>query len=94
MGHHEAGTTASEFDGALEEPEPEDEDNVNVDEFDEDLEPKREKSSKKVCSWLHTSLEPIATKTSLQISLSKRDVARLSEVSYFIFVAYSLNILL
>jgi hypothetical protein len=60
VGHHEAGTTASEFDGALDELEDEDEDvpvkAVKVDESDEDSEPKRRKSTKKVCSQLDTSL--------------------------------------
>jgi hypothetical protein len=51
---HEAGTTASEFDGALDEPEDEDKavKAINVDELDEDLEPQRKKKLKKVCSCL------------------------------------------
>lgn len=52
-GHLDAGTTASEFDGALLD-EPEDEDvaveAINVDGSDEDSEPKHQKSTKKVCS--------------------------------------------
>jgi hypothetical protein len=54
VGHHEAGTTASEFDGALDEPEDEDiaVEAMMVDGSDEDSEPKRKKSSKKVCSRL------------------------------------------
>lgn len=51
---YEGGTTASEFDGALDEqPEDDDEDNVevpiNVDELDEGSKPKHQKRSKKVC---------------------------------------------
>jgi hypothetical protein len=60
VGHHEAGTTASEFDGALDEAEAEDTGNgveaMEVDESDSDEEPKRRKSTKKVCSRLNTSL--------------------------------------
>ena len=57
MGHHEAGTTALEFDGALDEPEDEDEavEAIKVDESDEDSKPKHQKSTKKVCR-LETSL--------------------------------------
>jgi hypothetical protein len=51
---HEAGTTASEFDGALDEPYDEDEavEAIKVDESDEDSEPKYQKNSKKVCRRL------------------------------------------
>jgi hypothetical protein len=60
---HEAGTTASEFDGALDD-EPEDEDKpveaIEVDESDEDSEPQHKKTSKKVCSRF---LLPIAPPT-------------------------------
>lgn len=58
VGLQETGTTASEFDGALDEPEVEDQDNamdseaIKVDESDEDLEPKHRKNTKKVCGRL------------------------------------------
>lgn len=58
VGYHEAGTTASEFDGAPDEAEDLDEDKgveaIEVDESDE--EPKHKKSTKKVRSWLDLTL--------------------------------------
>lgn len=53
--HHEVGTTASEFDGALDEAEDEDEGmaEIGVDKSDEEAsadEPKYRKNAKKVCS--------------------------------------------
>ena len=66
MGHHEAGTTASEFDGAPDEPEDDDEavEAMQIDEPDEDLEQKDQKrtTGKKVCCRLNISPLPIALK--------------------------------
>jgi hypothetical protein len=100
VGHYEARTTASEFDGAPDEPDEldhEDELEVNVEaikvdasgsESDEDLQPKRQRSTKKVSSLLDTSLLSFAPKRLLQVGLSKRDVARLSEVR-LIYIFYT-----
>ena len=100
VGHYEARTTASEFDGAPDEPdEPDHEDKLEVNveaikvdasgsESDEDLQPKRQRSTKKVSSLLDTSLLSFAPKRLLQVGLSECDVARLSEVR-LIYVFYT-----